>query len=127
MSGDCNDERPRRGPLRRHAARTNEVIHGTTVESGPGPAGRAVRRKPSESSRGDCMIRRLSLLAVVVVAAACSPGTSPADGLETLPAVTAEPTLESTMPSGEPTTELPSESPAEPPSELPSDSPSASP
>jgi hypothetical protein len=69
------------------------------------------------------MIRRLALLAVVIVAAACTPGSSPSDALETVPGVTAEPTLESTMPSIEPTTELPSESP----SELPSDSPSASP
>jgi hypothetical protein len=71
------------------------------------------------------MIRRLALLAVVIVASACSPGTSPSDGLETVPGMTAEPTLESTMPSIEPTTELPSESPSE--SDLPSDSPSASP
>ena len=72
------------------------------------------------------MIRRLAFVAVVIVAAACTPGTSPSDALETVPGVTAEPTLESTMPSNEPS-ELPSESPSESPSELPSDSPSASP
>lgn len=34
------------------------------------------------------MIRRLALLAVLAVAAACTPGSSPADGLETTPPLT---------------------------------------
>ncbi|HEX5589731.1 MAG TPA: hypothetical protein VFX65_05535 [Candidatus Limnocylindrales bacterium] len=58
------------------------------------------------------MIRRLALLAVLVVAAACTPGTSPSDGLETTPPLTTpDASLETTMPS----TDLPTESPSESP------------
>jgi hypothetical protein len=61
------------------------------------------------------MLRRLALLAVVAVAAACTPGASPADDLETTPLTTPGATLESTMPSGSPAdgSEEPSESPAD--------------
>lgn len=48
------------------------------------------------------MNRRLALLAVVLVAAACTPASSPSGGLETTPPLaTPGPTLESSMPSME--------------------------
>lgn len=52
------------------------------------------------------MNRRLALLAVVLVAAACTPASSPSGGLETTPPLsTPGPTLESSMPSSTPSME----------------------
>jgi hypothetical protein len=65
------------------------------------------------------MLRRLALLAVVSVAAACTPGASPADDLVTTPPTTPGASLETTMPSLDPSAS-PDES-AEP-SESPEDS-----
>lgn len=56
------------------------------------------------------MLRRLALLAVVIVAAACTPGASPADDLETTPPMTPGASLETTLPSPDESAE-PSESP----------------
>ena len=64
------------------------------------------------------MIRRLALLAVLVLAAACTPASSPTDGLATDGVV---PTPEVT-----PGLESPGESPAESPEESPDESPEAS-